>query len=84
MRPVFKSYGNEYCECVLLYDDDNLVVSENDDSILKNEIRTYFERKEESVRPPKTHLDSFVRKVELETGDEVWAFNSSQHANASS
>ena len=37
---------------VLLYVDDALVVSENAESILRNEFGRYFELKEESIGPP--------------------------------
>ena len=46
MRPAIKSDGNEYYEYVLLYIDDALVISENAESILRNEIGKYFELKE--------------------------------------
>ena len=39
MRPVIKSNGNTYYEYILLYVDDALVVSENAESILRNELR---------------------------------------------
>ena len=38
MRPAIKSDGNTYYEYILLYVDDTLVVSENDESILHNEL----------------------------------------------
>ena len=47
MRPAIKSDGNTYYEYILLYVDDALVVSENAESILRNELRRYFHLKEE-------------------------------------
>ena len=45
MRPSIKSDGTEYYEYVLLYTDDTLVISENAESILRNELGTYIELK---------------------------------------
>ena len=42
MRPDTQKDGTEVYEYVLLYTDDFLVVSENTESILKNEIGRYF------------------------------------------
>ena len=42
MRPATQKYGTEKYEYVLLYTDDCLAVSENAESILKNEIGRYF------------------------------------------
>ena len=49
MRPAIKSDGSKCYEYVLLYVDDALVVSENAESILRNELGRYFELKEESI-----------------------------------
>ena len=40
----------------ILYTDDFLVVSENVESILKNEIDRYFELKPDSIGPPMLYL----------------------------
>ena len=61
----------------LLYVDDALVVSENADSILRNELGRYFELKKESIGPPEHYLGGKVRKVQLENGVNAWAFSSS-------
>ena len=42
---------NKADDYVLLYVDDALVVSENVESILRNEFGRYFELKEESIGP---------------------------------
>ena len=42
MRPEIKSYGNEHYEHVLLCTDDVLVASENDGSILRDELGNNF------------------------------------------
>ena len=59
--------------------DDALVVSENAESILRNELGRYFELKEESIGPPDHYLGGKVRKVQLENGVNAWAFSSSQY-----
>ena len=66
MRPAIKSDGTKCYDYVLLYVDDALVVSENAESILRNELGRYFELKEESIEPPDHYLGGKVRKVQLE------------------
>ena len=56
MRPDSKQDGTEVYEYVLSYTDDCLVVSENSESILKNEIGRYFELKPDSIGPPSLYL----------------------------
>ena len=63
MRPAIKSDGTKCYDYVLLYVDDALVVSENAESILRNELGRYFELKEESIGPPDHYLGGKVRKV---------------------
>ena len=82
MRPAIKSDGNTYYECILLYVDDTLVVSENAESILQNELRRYFHLKEESIGPPTIYLGGRVRKVQLENGIWAWIFSSSQYVQS--
>ena len=79
MRPAIKSDGSKCYDYVLLYVDDALVVSENAESILRNELGRYSELKEESIGPPDHHLGGKVRKVQLENGVNIWAFSSSQY-----
>jgi hypothetical protein len=52
MRPATRKDGSLVYKYVLLYTDDCLVVSENAESILKQEIGKYFELKPESIGPP--------------------------------
>ena len=59
--------------------DDALVVSENAESILRNELGRYFELKEESIGPPDHYLGGKVRRVQLENGVNAWTFSSSQY-----
>ena len=79
MRPAIKIDGSKCYDSVLLYVDDVLVVSENAESILRNELGRYFELKEESIGPPDHYLGGKVRKVQLENGVNAWAFSSSQY-----
>ena len=79
MRPAIKSDGTKFYDYVLLYVDDALVVSENAESILRNELGRYFELKEESIGPPDHYLGGKVRKVQLENGVYAWAFSSFQY-----
>ena len=74
VRPVIKSDVNEHYESVLLYTDDVLIVSDNYVSILRNKTGKCFELKEDPVRPPKMHLSSSMKKVELENGVCAWVF----------
>ena len=55
MRPAIKSDGSKGYDYVLLYVDDALVVSENVESMLRNELGRYFELKEE-YWPPRSLL----------------------------
>ena len=75
MRPALKSDGSKVWEYVLLYTDDALVISENAESILRNELGRYFELKEESIGPPKLYLGGHLRKVQLDNGVWAWACN---------
>ena len=82
MRPAIKSDGSKVYDYVLLYTDDTLVISENAESILRNEIGRYFELKQESVGPPTLYLGGRLRKVQLDNGVYAWAFSSSQYVRA--
>ena len=61
MRPALKKDGTEHYEHVLLYVDDALAISEDGESIMRNEIGKHFELKEESIGPPKTYLGASAR-----------------------
>ena len=82
MRPAIKSNGNTYYEYILLYVDDALVVSENAESILRNELRRYFHLTEESIGPPTVYPGGRVCKVQLENGVWAWSFSSSQYVQS--
>ena len=82
MRLAKKGDGSPYYDYVLLYVDDALVVSDNAESILRNEIGRYFELKEASIGPPKMYLGAGIRMVKLDNGMEAWASSSSQYVQA--
>ena len=82
MRLAKKGDGSPYDDYVLLYVDDALVVSDNAESILRNEIGRYFELKEASIGPPKMYLGAGIRKVKLDNGVDAWAASSSQYIQA--
>ena len=79
MQPAKHSDGCEYYEYVLLYTNDTMVISENVESVLRNELGKYFELKEESIGPPKLYLGGHVSQVELDNGVKCWSFSSSQY-----
>ena len=56
----------QHYECVLLYVEDALAISEDGESIVRNETGRCFELNEESIGPPKKHLGGSLRKVTLE------------------
>ena len=82
MRPALKADGTEVYEYDLLYTDNVLVVSKNEEKLLWTSIGKYFELKKESIRPPKIYLTGHMRKVELQKGVKAWAFSSSQYVQA--
>ena len=82
MRPAVKSDGNTYYEYILLYVDDVLVVSENAESILRNELRRHFHHKDELIGQPTVYLGGSVHKVQLENGVWAWSFSSSQYVQS--
>jgi hypothetical protein len=82
MRPAIKSDGTKVWDFVLIYTDDTLVISENAESILRNEMGKHFELKQESIGPPKIYLGGHLQKIQLENGVNAWAFSSSQNVQA--
>ena len=57
-------------------------MSENAESILRNELRIYFHLKEESIGPPMVYLGGRVCKVQLENSVWAWSFGSSQYVQS--
>ena len=62
--------GTEYYEYLILYTDDAMRISDNDDHVLRNELGQYFLLKEVRIGPPKIYLGGHVQKVQLENGVE--------------
>jgi hypothetical protein len=75
--------GAEYYEYVLLYVDDVLVISENAEAVLRQEIGSAFELKEESIGPPDIYLGGKIQSVELDDGTKCWGYGSSQYVKNS-
>lgn len=82
MRSAKKADGLEHHEHCSLCADDVLVISENSEKVLREGIGRCFELKEESIGPPKMHLDGCCRKVQLDNGAKAWGFSSSQCVQA--
>ena len=59
-----------------------LVLTENAESILRNELGRYFHLKEESIGPLTVYLGGRVRKVQLENGVWAWSFSSLQYGQS--
>ncbi|EJK62678.1 hypothetical protein THAOC_16700 [Thalassiosira oceanica] len=78
-----KSDGSPYYEYVLLYTDDILVLSDNAESILRNEIggEGGFELKPGSIGPPSQYLGGKMSKVTLQNGQKAWSFSSGQYVS---
>ena len=58
------------------------MISDQAESILRNEIGKCFILKEESIGPPEQYLGGKLRQVTLETGTKAWAFGSAQYVQA--
>ena len=82
MRPAQKGDSTPYYDYILLYMDDALVVSDNAESILREEIGRYFELKEASIGPPKMYLGAGIRKLRLDNGLDAWTASLSQYVQA--
>ena len=63
-----KPDGSEYYECVLLYTEKALAMSEIGEYVLREHIENYFEMTEESIRPTKIYFGGRLCTVELENG----------------
>ena len=54
-------------------------MSENAESILKEDIGRYFKLKKDSIGPPSFYLGVHLREVTLDTGIKAWAFGYTQY-----
>ena len=68
---------------VLLYTDNFLVVSENSESVLKEEIVRYLELKLDSIGPPSLYLGGHLQEMKLDTGTKAWDFRYTQYVQYS-
>eukprot|EP00957_Ditylum_brightwellii_P004392 333329-Ditylum_brightwellii.AAC.1 len=66
VRPDIHSDGSKYCEYILLYIEDALVLGEHPEKLFYQGIGKYFKLKEESVGPPKIYLGGCVCKRTLD------------------
>ena len=66
----------------MLYTDDDLVVSNEEEDIVRNQIGKHFVVKKGSVGHTNRHLNGIVRKVQLKNMANDWAFSSSQYVRA--
>ena len=83
MRESVQKYGStKYYECVLLYTDDCLVISNRGETVLRKEKGKYFNLKESSIGPPTQYLGGKLREVELENGQKFWALGLKQYFEA--
>ena len=64
-RSVKREDGIPYCEYLLFYTDDCLVISDNADNILRDEIGKSFKLKEKSIGNPGQYPGGKIRKVKL-------------------
>ena len=78
MRSAVKADSTECYENILLCADDDLVVNENSEKVLRKGIGKCFDLKPESVGIPSIFLGRNVRNVMLENGVHGWGFSSSQ------
>ena len=65
MRPVKHSNGTYYYGFILLYTNDALVISDNDEQVILKDLGRYFELKEKSIGPPEIFIGGSTRQVKL-------------------
>ena len=74
-----KTDGSPYCEYVLLYTDDILVISDNAEAVLKEEIGEHFELKPDSIGPPSQYLGGELNLRTMSNGQKAWSLSSGQY-----
>ena len=77
-----KPDGSGYYDYVLLYTDDEPVISENVQYVLRDHFVKYCDLKEDSIGPPEIYLGGRLHKVDLENGVKAWVFGSTQYVRA--
>ena len=80
--PAQKGDGSPCYDYVLLYTDDTLIISENTEGVLRDELRCYFQLKQETIGPPQIYLGGHIQQVTLENGISTWSFSASQYVQA--
>ena len=80
MRSATRADGQYYFECILLYVDDCLCISEIPKPALL-QIDKYFPIKPASLGNPKTYFRGAVSKIQLPNGVHAWAFRSLQYVH---
>ena len=78
-RSVRKYWDNVYHEYKLIYVDNCLVISDRDESMIRNEIGRYFCLKEEFIGDPGQYLGKKLSGVVIENGLKTWDFGSKQY-----
>ena len=78
-RSVRKYWDNVYHEYKLIYVDNCLVISDRDESMIRNEIGRYFCLKEEFIGDPGQYLGKKLSGVVIENGLKTWYFGSKQY-----
>ena len=79
MGPSKKDDGFLSYDYIQFYMENTIVISKNNEQILRGEIGKYFELKEESVGPPNIYLGGHVQKTKLHNMMTTWSFSSSQY-----
>ena len=74
IRPATQNNVTLVYEYVLLYTDDCLVVSKKSDSILKEDIVSYFQLKPYLIGPPILYIGGHIQEVILDTVIKAWDF----------
>ena len=81
-RRLKQATGEDYYKYVLLYVDDVICISENAESVIRDDIGKDWELKGESISPPSKYLGGLLRDVTLSNGMKEWAFGLSQYVKA--
>ena len=56
-----------------------MLISHNPEAILRKEIGKHFKLKEEYIGAPLQYLGGKLRQMEMQNGQECWAFGSTQY-----
>ena len=71
MRESVRKYeSTKHYEYVLLYTDDCLVISDQEENVIRMDICKYFNLKESPIGPPTQYLGGTLHEVEIENGQK--------------